>query len=386
MLAHPDRGGIAPELRAAIAAACTLPGTLRTVYQPIVDLQRATVAGYEALTRFELAPRLGPDRWFALAHEAGLGARLEAAALRSALAGRAALPPNCFLTLNVIPDSLLADEVLDLLSGIADLRGIVIELTEQAPVDDYDALSTALAPLREAGAMVAVDDAGAGFASLTHITRLRPELVKIDREHVAGIDADPAKVAAVQALGEFASRLDGWIVAEGVETRAELDVLVDLGVPLAQGWFLGRPSPALAGVHDDVLAAHAERAARRDAGGIGELLERAVCVGAGEPDGAVAKAFAAAASLHAVVIVDEHLRPLGLEHRQLGRDRSAAMSVTFDTPLASIVHRLLARPAESRFDPIVACDELGRTVGLLTVERVLRTLATAAEQRAPQQA
>ena len=125
-----------------------------------------------------------------------------------------------------------------------DLRGVVIEITEQTAVACYDALVTALAPARAAGALLAVDDAGAGFASLKHITVLRPDFVKVDRDLIAGIDTDETKAAVVEALGMFTSRLDAWLIAEGVETIAELDRLLSLRVPLVQGYGLGRPRPA----------------------------------------------------------------------------------------------------------------------------------------------
>src|SRR3954471_3982469 len=106
---------------------------------------------------------MSPDLWFQAAYELGMGADLEAVALASALRGRAVLPSKCFLTVNLGPEAVLTPEVQAVLTASGDLRGLVIELTEQAPVDDYPALLEALAPLREAGAMLAVDDAGAGF-------------------------------------------------------------------------------------------------------------------------------------------------------------------------------------------------------------------------------
>ena len=219
-------------------------GVLRMHYQPILDTARGTVVGYESLARFGGPPHVTPDRWFAAARAAGVGVELEARALRTAFGARAALPPNCFLTVNVGPEALVAEPVAAVFAAAGDLRGVVVEITEQTAVADYDALVTAIAPLRAAGAMLAVDDAGAGFASLKHITVLRPDFVKVDRDLVAGIDTDETKAAVVEALGRLTSRLDAWLVAEGVETTAELDRLLSLRVPLAQGYGLG---PAGAG-------------------------------------------------------------------------------------------------------------------------------------------
>ena len=229
----------------AAVRACRGSGVLRMDFQPIIDTARGTVVGYESLARFSGPPHATPDRWFAVARAAGIGAELEARALRTALEARSALPPNCFLSVNVGPDALLAAPVAAVFAGAGDLRGVVVEITEQVAVTCYDALITAIAPVRTAGALLAVDDAGAGFASLKHITVLRPDFVKVDRDLVAGIDADETKAAVVEALGMITSRLDAWLIAEGVETTAELDRLLSLRVPLVQGYGLGRPRPMM---------------------------------------------------------------------------------------------------------------------------------------------
>ncbi|MFL5844570.1 MAG: EAL domain-containing protein [Solirubrobacteraceae bacterium] len=374
MLAHHDHG-LATDLHAAVEAACRRPELVATVFQPIVDVSRATITGYEALTRFDLEPRMAPDRWFAAAERLGMGPRLEAVALRSALAHRHRLPRNCFLTVNLGPHALLAPVVREVLATAGDLRGVVIELTEQAPVEDYGALLTVLDPLRAAGVLLAVDDAGAGFASLKHITRLRPEFIKIDRGHVSGIDTDGTKVAVVQTLGDFASRMDAWVIAEGVETRAELDALAGFAVPLAQGYFLGRPDAAMTDVSAEATTAHRERTERETAGTIGPLLERAVCIPAA---GAAAQALLGDPTLQTVVIVDEHGRPVRLAHRRGNRGTSPAMSIGLDADLPSLARRIVVRPEEVRFDPVVACDELGRAVGLLSVDRLMLALAESA--------
>ena len=247
----------------AIVRACRRPGVLRMDFQPIIDTARGTVVGYESLARFSGPPHTTPDRWFAVARAAGVGAELEARALRAALDARSALPPNCFLSVNVGPDALLTAPVAAVFAGAGDLRGVVVEITEQTAVDNYDALTRAIAPLRAAGALLAVDDAGAGFASLKHITVLRPDFVKVDRDLVAGIDKDETKAAVVEALGMFTSRLDAWLIAEGVETTAELDRLLSLRVPLVQGYGLGPPRPVMGAARSDAVALCRRRTVRR---------------------------------------------------------------------------------------------------------------------------
>lgn len=120
---------------------------------------------------------------------------------------------------------------------------LAIELTEHAPVADYDALCEGLTPLRRQGMQLVVDDAGAGFASLRHILRLAPDAIKLDRMLVGGIHRDRAKRALASALVAFTRDMGTTIIAEGIESREELDVLRELGVSHGQGFYLGRPLP-----------------------------------------------------------------------------------------------------------------------------------------------
>jgi EAL domain-containing protein (putative c-di-GMP-specific phosphodiesterase class I) len=157
---------------------------------------------------------------------------LETQLVEIGVAARDRLPANTFLSVNVSPEALLSSDVQDALaSAEGGLGRLVIEVTEQSRVEDYAELARALARSRAAGAAVAVDDTGAGYASLAHVMRLRPEFVKLDRGLVADADLDPAKLALIEAVGAFAARLDAWIVAEGIERRAEQELLIGLVVP-----------------------------------------------------------------------------------------------------------------------------------------------------------
>jgi EAL domain-containing protein (putative c-di-GMP-specific phosphodiesterase class I) len=345
------------------------PVLLRMDFQPIVDLARGTVVGYESLARFTGPPHATPDRWFAAAQAAGVGAELEARALRAALAARPALPPNCFLSANIGPAALLAEPVSEVFADVGDLHGVVVEITEQTAVADYDALGTAIAPLRAAGAMVAVDDAGAGFASLRHIALLRPDFVKVDRELVAGIDLDESKAAAVEALGLFTSRLDAWLVAEGVETTAELDRLLSLRVPLAQGYGLGRPMPVMGPATPESVELCRRRARVATHGDLFDLAELAPRVAAIESAPGV---FARGGGTTWVAVVDEHGRPIALVDRYGGAH--PPLVVLPGERLSDIARRVASRSAGDR-TPVLLCDEQARLLGLVTVERVLGRLA-----------
>jgi PAS domain S-box-containing protein len=211
------------------------------VFQPIIDLPSLGVIGYEALSRFD--DGTAPDRQFMAAAALGLGPELEVATLRAALAAAAALPPVPWLNVNVSPALILAGEPLR--SIIAGFPGqLMLEVTEHEVITDYEAFRRAVAALGPT-VQVAVDDAGAGFASLRHIVELRPQVVKIDRSLVAGIDADPARQALLAGLRHFATSQGCRLVAEGIETEAELATLVGLSIHAGQGYLLGRPVPIL---------------------------------------------------------------------------------------------------------------------------------------------
>ena len=248
------------------------PDRVDVHFQPIVDLRRGVLAGYEVLARFRSDPYLSPDQWFDAAARIGRRAELEAVTLGRALDARRCLPPNCFLSMNVGPDALLDDRVMATLRDAGPLGGVVVEITEQSAVDDYDRLRGRIDPLREAGAHLAVDDAGAGYASLSHVAALRPDFIKVDRGLVAGIDRDPAKAAVMETLGTFGSRIDAWVIAEGIERAAELRRLMQLEVPLGQGYRLGRPAPDMRELDGEVLDLH-QRIERVTGDGLAHLVE-----------------------------------------------------------------------------------------------------------------
>lgn len=215
-------------------------------FQPIHSLATGRMQGVEALSRFSVRGRdRSPQEWFSDADEVGLRADLELAAVHAALAAGAALPEHLYLSLNLSPETLVWPGLLDLLCGAAVEPGrILVEVTEQTPVGDYDVLRTALAPLRKAGMRIAVDDAGAGYASFRHILQLKPDVIKLDRSLVAGIHGDGARRALAAAVATFAHDMGATVVAEGIEESGEMDVVLRLGIDAGQGYLLGRPTTA----------------------------------------------------------------------------------------------------------------------------------------------
>jgi PAS domain S-box-containing protein len=220
-------------------------GSMSTVFQPVIDTSSGLAVGAEALTRFPITdPVLSPQQWFSAALGAGLGAELELAAIRHALdIAAATLPGDLYLAVNISPATLLRgalDELIDS-SGWNPAR-LVVEITEHVRVEDYQHLIECTGSLRRRGVLLAIDDAGAGYASFRHILALRPDYIKLDRALIAGIDADPGKRALVKAVTSFAGDIGATVIAEGIETARELHAVTVMGVQAAQGFHLAAPS------------------------------------------------------------------------------------------------------------------------------------------------
>jgi EAL domain-containing protein (putative c-di-GMP-specific phosphodiesterase class I) len=219
------------------------PELLTMVFQPIVDLDAEDrVVAVEALARFNTTPYRAPDLWFIEAHQAGLGVDLELEAVARALTVQRMVPPDVAITVNVGPDTAMSPRLHDAVGGVPP-RQVILELTEHTAIGDYPRLMAGLRTLREDGVRLAVDDTGSGYSSLAHILKLAPDFIKLDRDLTTGIDLDPVRRALAAALVTFANDTGALIVAEGIESKDELDVLRDLGVRYGQGYYLGRPAP-----------------------------------------------------------------------------------------------------------------------------------------------
>jgi EAL domain-containing protein (putative c-di-GMP-specific phosphodiesterase class I) len=215
---------------------------LSMVYQPIFDIEFHRVVGFEALARFSAKPARSPDVWFRDADAVGLGQELEARAIETALA-LDLQRTDAYLACNVSPQLVLNDRIPKALLR-RPLDRIVLEITEHQTIKDYSGIARVLDPLRRRGLRVAVDDAGAGYASFRHILSLKPDFIKLDMSLTRDIDSDIGRRSLAAALIGFARETQSELIAEGVETAAELATLECLGVSKAQGYFLGRPMPA----------------------------------------------------------------------------------------------------------------------------------------------
>lgn len=217
-------------------------GSFEMLYQPIVELETGRLVAAEALARFTALPYRPPDVWFSEAEEAGLGAELELAAVRAALAPLPFLPENLRVAVNVGASTIGTARLAAIIEAAGPGR-VILELTEHLQVQDYPKLNARLKRLRRQGAYLAIDDTGAGISSLTHVLKLAPDVIKLDREITSGIDLDPVRRALTSALITFAGESGARVVAEGIETASELSTLEGLGVVYGQGFHLARPGP-----------------------------------------------------------------------------------------------------------------------------------------------
>ena len=347
------------------------PEDLTVVFQPIVDLASAEIAGYQATARFPGTAT--PDAWFAAAAGAGLGAELEALAIHRALAAVPDLPPSTFLAVDVSPHLLDSAPVAAALAAPPTLRRVVVRLTGRTPVGDLVALRRQTAALRGRGALIAIDGAGSGCSGLRQLAELRPQLVTLDRALVTGVDGDPVRLALAELVGSFAGRMDAGLLAEGVETTADLGALARLGVPLVQGWLLGRPAPGFAPLAPQVVDLVRGQVARaRLADSVASLLRPVRQHGADGDDGTAPPPY---------VVLDAAGTPTGLAlaDPRTGQPYRAAVSMRVP-PSAGVVEtlqRALTRPPAQRFDPVLCTARNGDVLGLLRVE----DLASAAVPR-----
>ena len=352
---------------AAVQQVLARPAMLSLAYQPIVDMSRGEVAGYEVLAR--LPGPTGPAWWFDMAHAQGVGTELELMVLERVIAQLRHVPGSRFLSVNMSQEALAHPRALSIVETAGERASrLVLELTERVPFADVDALVAALAPLRTLGALVAIDDAGADYAGLSQLADLRPDIVKIHSTLVSGAASDPAKLALAEVLGQYAGRLDAWIVATGLEETADLLALVEAGIPLAQGYLLGHPGVVMTDLepaaHELVLDAVARTTRSED---ISTLIQPYAEGDQTPPPQVVVTGD----NVPVAVVVtggDPNVRtaPVSLKV-------NLAMAVT------EVARRAMARPLETRFDPVVVVDTAGSLVGVFTMDELMLHLASLTE-------
>ena len=343
--------------------------------QPIVDFNHGAIAGYEALARFPSEVGLAPDRCLEAAAALGRRHELEELLARKAIDLRERLPQNTFLSINVSPAFFVSDRWSRVLEEAGNVDGLVFEITEQDIITDYAAVRREARRLRKAGGSLAVDDTGAGYASLKHVMELRPDFIKLDRLFISNCHLEPAKREMIELLGDTANRLDAWIVAEGIETQSELDELLRLGVPLGQGYFLGRPDVGMRPLGAATTEAVSER--RRAIDDKRSLYPHAEgCATSNSVDQAE-KMLHEQSQLDAVMVVDRWTRPIELieRHGLVGIRRvPSLMRVQIDSHPEEVLARVLTRLSPGCYDTIAATNEEGRLQGIVRIDRLMRSV------------
>jgi EAL domain-containing protein (putative c-di-GMP-specific phosphodiesterase class I) len=217
-------------------------GGMSVALQPIVDLATGETASVEALSRFATYP-YSVEGWFTQAHQAGFGEAIETDAAMLAHGLLELLPSPMTLAINASPDIAGSPEFLELMTRTDPTR-IVVEITEHRRASQPSLFASSIRRLQARGVQVAIDDAGAGYADLRQILELQPDIIKLDRALIAGVDEDPVKLALVQAFVAFAKNTGVYLVAEGISRESTRDLLRELRVDYGQGYALSPPEPA----------------------------------------------------------------------------------------------------------------------------------------------
>jgi EAL domain-containing protein (putative c-di-GMP-specific phosphodiesterase class I) len=336
-------------------------------YFPILDVARGVAAGYQAFA----APveELPGGRLIHPASRRHLAANIVSAAL----AESSTLPTNTFISIPV-PLRLVDDSLIkDLLRAHGDLSGIVLDITD---FDSEIAAKTesALDEFRRAGALISVGGRDDAQPELGSIVRLRPAIIRLGAAWIRDLDQHPSRRAAIEVTGRLAGQLDAWILADGVATSAELRALAGLGVPLAQGPFVGEAEDRWPSIGDATRTVLPPPVTVPPDSELRALLQQAYTT---QNLRAAKSILPDASGFEHVVVVDQDSHPVSLmQQGPFGEwEPMEVLTVNVDTSVAEAVQRALARPRSTRFSPITCTDAAGRFVGILRIERLMEHLA-----------
>ncbi|GFK95726.1 Phytochrome-like protein cph2 [Fundidesulfovibrio magnetotacticus] len=379
--------------------------SVRSLYQPIVDLRGGDIFAWEALSRGPAgSPFEQPSMLFGFAEENGLVFPLERACRRAALAGFGPRAGGRKLFLNVHPRTLVdpsfnPGETIRLLDelGLAP-HDVVLEITERHSTKDFSLFHRTLDHYRGEGYKVAVDDVGTGYSGLWSIAEIRPDFIKLDMSLIRGIDANPVKRALIETFLTFSDKVGCKIVAEGIETASELSSLVSMGVHYGQGYFLARPASPRPEAGREALALIQERR-RRGAGDlkcsspIGLLVEEAPSFPAETRVSDLKRHFdqhpltvsaAVVSGRRPVGLVTRHLldRMLSTQYGQaLYSNRPVSrimdgqpLTVDWHTPVELVAQAAMTREGAKVYDHVVVTRD-GKLSGLASVQKILDALA-----------
>lgn len=299
---------------------------ITTLFQPILDIEKETVLGYEALSRGpENSSLFNPLALFEQAEKDGCLSELELLCREKAIENfvNQGLPGKLFI--NVSPTTLLQathpkGETLHLLAkhNLPTSR-VVIEITEREPLCENDLLFEAIKHYRDLGLHIAIDDFGSGYSGLKQWSELKPDIVKIDRYFIDHCDKSVVKKEFLRSILELAKITNTRVIAEGIERTQELELLKNLGVELAQGYLLERPSISPCQSFDECIAAQKlvdiPRNTQNYARYIGNLLISQQSILATTNCGKAKQYFEQDKQLQSLVVLNQDDRPIGILHR-----------------------------------------------------------------------
>ncbi|MGC8480833.1 MAG: EAL domain-containing protein [Acidimicrobiales bacterium] len=360
-----SHGEIAREIDRVISGA-----TLSVVFQPIVDLQTGSIKAYEALSRFPRIGDLRPDLVFAEAHRLGVGAEFEMRAV--AIAREEALTRHIqgALAVNLSPQTLLSTAAKDFVSS--DLDNVIVELTEHHVFPDPSALKEVVSTLRSNGATVAVDDAGSGYSGMGMLIELRPDIIKLDRSLVFGINHRSAQYYLAAMLVEFSNQIGSTLLAEGVEQDGELVTLVNLGIELGQGWLFARPEPYPQLLSEVVVTrVRALTHKLQIKSDIAQVLEIAPL----EPRPEVSP-LAGWLRIRSEQNGDFVVRMREVLGEGKWREHQDPLVVSIETPVEEVLVRAMARDSSRRFEPVIFVDASMSCLGIARIERLVMFLTS----------
>jgi EAL domain-containing protein (putative c-di-GMP-specific phosphodiesterase class I) len=358
--------------------------TVRVTYQPILDVARGVTAGYQARAHVEGPLELDVHAPSGLDQD--IDGVLTASAIAIVLAAAPTLPGNTFVSLPIRARLAASAPVRAALRAPDGLSGVVLDIVEYpgAPADD---LEHTLADYRAAGALIAVGGHGAPQPELSSIVALKPAIIRLGRDWVRDADSSAAKRSAIEIIGQLASQLDAWILAEGVSSLAELQALASLAVPLAQGPFIGEALPSWPEIDLSVRTSlPTAPAATADSDGVLRALLQPAYT-ATDAAGAAA-VLPETTGFDVLVVIDEHRRPTSIhvQDGSAGWNAFEVLAVNVDTPVADVVTRAMARPRANRFTPLACTDNAGRFVGILRMEQLMVHLASTSSSASDQSA
>ena len=378
-------------------------------FQPIVEMQNGDILGYEGLIRGPSdSPLHSPINLFKAASEHQLTVTVEHLCRRVVLEQFAAqkLPGKLFL--NVSPECLIQRDVrygetLDYIHqlGINPDR-VIIELTEYQPTHDYGLLCEAVFHYREMGFEIAIDDLGEGFSSLRLWSELKPDYVKIDMHFIQGIDHDSVKAQFVRSIQSIAEKSGTRVIAEGIETQAELLTVRELGVACGQGYHIARPHPtptrAISAEVAKVLTANGQYTPRKATGSyeqtiaVEKILKTSPTIPSTMLNNQVDDIFLQNPKLQIIPVVDDGV-PVGIINRYHMIDRFArpyqrelygkksckvfmdphAVVVDKNTSMQDVSHIIVETNPDHLINGIIITDQ-GKYIGICTGPDLMREI------------